>query len=52
MRARLKKDPLTGAPKFLSPDDTLAERKAIASYGLATCVDPTPSPKPTATPTS
>ncbi len=45
-------DPLTGAPKFLSPDDTLAERKAIASYGLATCVDPTPSQTPTATPTS
>ncbi len=45
-------DPLTGAPRFLSPDDALSERKAIVSYSLASCVDPTPSATPTPAATS
>ncbi len=45
-------DPLTGAPRFLSPDDALSESKAIVSYSLASCVDPTPSATPTPAATS
>ena len=36
-------DPKTGSPKLLSPSDSANELAAIASYGLPTCVDASPS---------
>jgi poly-gamma-glutamate synthesis protein (capsule biosynthesis protein) len=43
-------DPLTGAPKLVSPSAATKELDAITSYGLATCVDPTPVATPAPTP--
>jgi poly-gamma-glutamate synthesis protein (capsule biosynthesis protein) len=43
-------DPLTGAPKLISSSVAAKELDAITSYGLATCVDPTPAATPAATP--
>ena len=45
-------DPLTGAPKLISSSAAAKELDAITSYGLATCIDPTPAATPAPAPTA